>query len=133
MVLSGMSSVVQMKDNLSFMKDFRPLDERELEAVNRAAEIFRSMRLIPCTGCRYCIEENHCPEKIRIPRLFDCLNKKELYHDENQRIWYQDLTENGGRAGSCIGCGGCEKVCPQHLKIRELLKKVAAAFEPAGA
>ena len=68
MVLSGMSSMEPMEDTLSFMKDFRPLDEREREAVARVQEIFRSRNLIPCTACRYCVDEA-CPQHLPIREL----------------------------------------------------------------
>ena len=74
MVLSGMSNMAQMEDNLSAMKDFRPLDEREMQAVKNVCGIFRSLNLIPCTSCRYCVEENECPKGIRIPDMFSSLN-----------------------------------------------------------
>ena len=130
MVLSGMSSLEQMQDNLSFMKDFRPLDERELAAVKRVQEIFRSKHLIPCTSCRYCTDG--CPQKISIPDLFAIMNTKQLYHDWNADYYYNVVhTAPGRKASDCLGCGACEQVCPQHLPIRELLGAVAKEFETA--
>ena len=128
MVLSGMSSLEQMKDNISYMKDFRPLDGKELEAVGKVQEIFRSMNLIPCTACRYCVEG--CPQKISIPDLFAVMNTKMLYHDWNADYYYNEVhTKRGGKASGCIKCGKCEKACPQHLHIRDLLVDVAKEFE----
>ena len=131
MVLSGMSNMEQMQDNLSAMRDFEPLNEKEMNAVHRVCEIFRSLNLIPCTGCRYCVEESQCPKGIRIPDMFSSLNAHEAFHNWNTAYYYNNvITGDGhGKASECIRCGKCEKVCPQHLPIRELLKKVVVAFE----
>ena len=131
MVLSGMSNMAQMEDNLSAMKDFRPLDEKEMQAVKNVCGIFRSLNLIPCTSCRYCVEENECPKGIRIPDMFSSLNMHEAFHNWNTNFYYNSVITGGGhgKASECIQCGKCEKVCPQHLPIRELLKDVAKTFE----
>ena len=131
MVLSGMSDMVQMEDNLSAMKDFVPLSDVETDAVHKVCDIFRSLNLIPCTSCRYCIEENECPKGIRIPDMFSSLNAHEAFHNWNTGYYYRNIITGGGhgKASECIKCGKCEKVCPQHLPIRELLKDVAKTFE----
>lgn len=128
MVLSGMSSMEQMKDNLSCMKDFQPLNETELEAVKKVQSIFRGMNLIPCTACRYCTDG--CPRQIAIPDLFAVMNTKQIYHDWNADFYYNNVyTGSGRRASDCIQCGRCEKACPQHLPIRRLLTEIAAEFD----
>ena len=128
MVLSGMSTMEQMEDNLSFMKDFKPLNQEETEAVEKVRQVFRSMNLIPCTACRYCTAG--CPQNISIPDLFAVMNTKQIYHDWNADYYYNEVhTKQGGKASSCIKCGKCEKACPQHLHIRDLLVDVAKEFE----
>lgn len=128
MVLSGMSSMEQMNDNLSYMKDFQPLNDEELAAVKKVQEIFKRKNLIPCTACRYCIDG--CPKHISIPDLFAIMNTKQIYHDWNADYYYNVVhTAPGRKASDCLKCGKCEKVCPQHLQIRKLLEDVAKEFE----
>ena len=131
MVLSGMSDMSQMQDNLSAMRDFIPLNDTEKEAVRKVCEIFHRLNLVPCTSCRYCVEESQCPKGIRIPEMFSSLNAHEAFHNWNTAYYYNNIItgEGHGKASECIRCGKCEKVCPQHLPIRELLKKVATTFE----
>lgn len=127
-VLSGMSTLQQVEDNLSFMADFKPLDEQERVALDRVCTILKEEDLIPCTACRYCVEG--CPKKIAIPDLFACMNAKKRYQDWSSDFYYEVSTEGDrGKAGDCIACRKCEGVCPQHLPITTLLRDVAAAFE----
>lgn len=128
MVLSGMSNLEQMNDNISFMKDFKPLNEVEMQAIEKVTEVFRSLHLISCTACRYCTDG--CPKQISIPDLFSCMNTKNLYNDWNADYYYNQVhTKNRGKASDCIECGKCEHACPQHLPIRQHLKEVAKVFE----
>ena len=111
MVLSGMSTIEQMLDNISFMKTFKPLEQEEQHAVKKVCAVFRNQGLIPCTACRYCTEV--CPQGIAIPELFTAVNAKRSE---------QHVSEISNRmAADCIKCGKCEEICPQNLKIRELL------------
>lgn len=127
MVLSGMSSLAQMQDNISYMKNFVPLNKRELAAIEDIQEVFNGLHLIPCTACRYCTDG--CPQHIAIPDLFATMNSKKLYKDWNADYYYGIHTGPGRRASDCLKCGKCEKACPQHLPIRQLLEEVAKEFE----
>lgn len=129
MVLSGMSNLEQMQDNISYMQNFQPLNPAELDAVKQVQEIFRKMGLIPCTACRYCTAG--CPKNIPIPDLFSCMNAKTVYQDWNADFYYEVHTAHHGKASDCIRCGMCEQSCPQHLKIRDLLQQVVQTFEQA--
>ena len=131
-VLSGMSTLEQMQDNLSYMEDFVPLTEGEKALCFEAARIINAQIAVPCTGCSYCTEG--CPMHICIPQYFSIYNEDMREHLE-QKGWtinftnYERLAENFGKASDCIGCGQCEGVCPQHLPIIDLLKDVAEHYE----
>ena len=118
-VLSGMSSIEQMQDNLSFMKDFRPLDEHEEEVIREVQEAYNADKSIPCTACRYCTKG--CPMGIPIPDIFTVQNRKKGSPEFRTKREYAIVTQNKGKASDCIQCGQCEGVCPQHLPIIDLL------------
>ncbi len=129
-VLSGMSNVDQMKDNLSYMKNFQPLNEEEQKIIQEAQRIIGHSATIPCTACHYCTEG--CPKQIPIPEIFSAMNQQ---LGNGQRIQaldaYKKATENAGKASDCIACRQCEKACPQHLPITEYLKQCCSELEEA--
>ncbi|MBR2672493.1 MAG: aldo/keto reductase [Oscillospiraceae bacterium] len=121
-VLSGMSNLAQMEDNMSYMKDFKPLSDEEQEVIRQAQVALRADNSIKCTACHYCTDG--CPMSIPIPEIFQVWNNNEKYHLFNGgKRDYQIATMNRGKASDCIECGQCEAQCPQHLEIIELLKE----------
>lgn len=129
MVLSGMSTLEQIRENVAFMAEPVSLNEEEQEAIRRVREIFSSLNMIPCTACHYCVLDNDCPKNIPIPELFSCYNLKTTFHSWNQDYYYTIQTRDRGKASECLKCGKCERICPQHLEIRKLLVQVAQEFE----
>ena len=129
-VLSGMSNVEQMDDNLSYMKDFHGLDDAQRQVIEEAKAELTKIPIIPCTTCNYCAKV--CPKEIGISGSFTAMNYLTLYGDKaaakHQESW---LVGMHGRkpAADCIKCGKCEQVCPQHIAIREELERVSSALQ----
>ena len=131
MVLSGMSNMEQMLDNISYMKDFQPLGQEELALIDQAVDMINAHIAIACTGCSYCTDG--CPMNIPIPQYFS------LYNAEKQEIkekgwtpqgeYYSRLSQKHAKASDCIQCGQCEGLCPQHLSIIEYLQEIVKEFE----
>ena len=124
-VLSGMSTLEQVQDNIGYMTDFQPLTETEIETLDQVRSVLLSRETIGCTACRYCMDK--CPNQIPIPEIFDACNKNTLYLAPD---WvYLDATRDKTKASDCVGCGLCEEACPQKLAIPQLLKKAVERFE----
>ncbi len=127
-VLSGMSNIEQMEDNISYMKNFQPLSEGEQETVRKAQEALDNIESIACTGCHYCTAG--CPKKIPIPEIFAARNKQLIWGQmEKGAADYAQVTKDAGKASDCIACGQCERACPQQLSIIKYLRECKEAFE----
>lgn len=132
MVLSGMSNMEQMEDNLSFMTDFKPLSKEEEQIISKVTEIIRSKEKIACTACRYCVDG--CPMQIAIPDYFKEINNISKFGDDfipKAKQHYENFTGKmgKGKASACLKCGQCESHCPQHLPIIKFLEEVAEILE----
>ncbi|MBQ9403825.1 MAG: aldo/keto reductase [Synergistaceae bacterium] len=128
-VLSGMSSIEQVKDNLSYMKGFKHLTDSQKKVIEHARVELAKIPIIPCTTCDYCAKV--CPMDICISPSFMAMNIVTLYNSydfaKGQLDW--GMTRTGRKHPSeCIKCGACEKACPQHIKIRDELERVTETF-----
>lgn len=130
MVLSGMSDMDQLLDNISYMENFLSLSEEEEATLWKAVDMINASIAIPCTACGYCVEG--CPQKIAIPKYFSLYNA-EIQSDNKgfstHSVYFNNLIKDSGKPSDCIECGQCEEACPQHLSIMEDLKQVAKTFE----
>ena len=128
-VLSGMSNTAQMRDNLSFMQDFRPLNAEERAIIRKAQEIYQKSAAVPCTGCGYCKEG--CPKGIEIPAVLEALNLHLVSGQtaEGKAAYDALLRAGSAPASACIGCKKCEGTCPQHIGITEALQQATGLYE----
>ncbi len=127
-VLSGMSNMEQILDNVNTMKNFKPLDESEKEVISNVQEILKNIPSVPCTVCQYCVSK--CPAQIAIPDVFSAVNRYYIYDDlESAKAGYKFVLNRAPKASTCVECGACMAVCPQKINIIDELKKAVALIE----
>ena len=133
MVLSGISNMEQMENNISFLTDLPTFGQEEKELLARACDVIAGKIAVPCTGCRYCVEESSCPMGIPIPNYFALYNTENLQREKGwtpEREYYSNFVKLGnGRASQYIACHKCKKVCPQHIAISEKMQDVTKILE----
>ena len=129
-VLSGMSNMEQLNDNIASLNNFQKLSDAEQQTISEARKELQKVSMVPCTFCDYCAKV--CPENIGISATFNALNAYKLYGDMKfalgQENWFV-VHKGKKRANQCINCGKCEKSCPQHLAIRKYLKEASDIFQ----
>ena len=131
MVLSGMSNLSQLRDNMKTFDNLTPVTKEEKRLLKEVVAIINKDSVIPCTGCAYCTDG--CPKRIAIPKYFELYNA-EMQEAEGkgwspQIAYYENMIKTFGKASDCIGCGACEEICPQNLPITRYLKSIVKSFE----
>lgn len=126
-VLSGMSTIEQVQDNVKTFAEARPLDEGERAVLDRVRAVLDGFDTVPCTDCRYCMKG--CPQGVHIPTIMDSLNIMSVFDDMHRAKENYVWNATGGEASKCIQCGACEEVCPQKIDIINQLERAAELFE----
>ena len=128
-VLSGMSNLEQVKQNIATFEKYQDMTEDEEKLADKIAKIIQSQGEINCTACKYCTEV--CPVGINIPAAFSLYNQYKVVKNDFMFCVYYETLDEKERPDACIKCGLCSKNCPQNLQIPELLAKVADTYKKA--
>ena len=126
-VLAGASTLEQMQDNMRTFQTYQPLNEQERAAIDGAIAALRSVDLIPCTNCGYCVKD--CPEGVKIPVAMNLLNLEKTTEDREFAKGLYSWQAAEGPASKCIQCGTCETACPQSITIIDHLAEAVDHFE----
>lgn len=126
-VLSGMSTLDQVKENVAEWKTAKPLSADDKKVLNEALEALQSVGMIDCTNCRYCAKD--CPAGVKIPEILSLLNLEKMTENQEFAKSQYSWQARDGYASQCIQCGSCEDMCPQGINIIDLLEEAADKFE----
>ena len=122
-----MSDFEQVKQNIATFEEDLPLSEREWDALQEIAREMTGKKTLPCTACRYCT--SHCPKGLDIPELIKLYNEHSFTGGGFIAPMRIGTLPEEKRPGACIGCRSCERVCPQQIKISEMMKDFAARLQ----
>ncbi len=124
--LSGMSNFAQLKENIETYKTYSPLNEKEFEEIIKTARDMTKKKSLPCTACRYCTEQ--CPMDLNIPWLIELYNDNTYSGGSFVPSMAVSALKGGKHPSICIGCRACEAVCPQNIKISEMMADFAKSI-----
>lgn len=124
-VLSGMSNMEQVQDNVETMTGFEPLTEKDRTVIAAALDAYKKKDTVPCTGCRYCMD---CPFGVDIPGVFKVYNHYAV--EKDKELFLKEMEQFSPASGPehCVACGNCMKHCPQSIQIPEHMKEIQALY-----
>ncbi len=128
MILSGMSNMDQLKENIKTFSEDKPLSEEERSALLSITDEMMKKNTLPCTACRYCVEENECPMGLDIPRIMAIYNEMMYNNGGTSAPRYIGSLPDDKKPSACIGCGGCASVCPQGLDIPGMMQDFTVKY-----
>lgn len=127
MILSGMSDFEQTKENIHTFETEKPLDNKEMSALMDMAKKMLTVNTVPCTSCRYCV--SHCPQQLNIPSLLELFNEHSFSGGGFLAPFALMAVPKEKHPDACVGCRSCEAVCPQQIKISEVMTKFTSILK----